>query len=359
MNNLVLMSLVCLGLCQADNGVMLIPLYPEDVEWLPQAAVNHPLQWKSQTGKTIDLVRNSRFCSPTFITKLNDALRNAAILDPSKATDLAQLERLTDGSPNKTCTSCSPGLVRSLDRLVSFTDQLTHTAMILDPQQDCHCFVDYLQLRDLQVQCCSTRIEQHGLVDLVIAPFYACMSIDKCENIHQPPELIIKQDFLINCITALKVLNQGGTFVCRLCNSMTRFTVGLIYILHCMFSKITIVKPVLGSLWHSERYLVCKQYQGCTKDSVANLEKVLQAVSDCTSLDNIDVLEFVSMHGLYGGSVFSTFVKRMNEKHTHLQLLHIVRLYSLYNFPDELPSEEHLAKLRKEIEEYIGCELSN
>jgi hypothetical protein len=350
---------------------MLITLYPEEVEWLPQAVEdNGNILGKITFGQTINQVRNSRFCSPVYITKLKDAIENASVLAPSNSEDLAGIAQQTSAfslssNGHQTCSYCSQSIA-VLDKLVTFTDVEpdkagTSTALILNSQEGCQCFDGYLRSKGIRVQFHSNDEQldkkvteeplERSLVDIVVVPYHPKVPINPFETIYMPLELITKQNLLISGIAAIKTLKQGGTFVCRMYNSMTRFTVGLLYILHRFFSKITIVKPVVGSLWHPERFLVCKDYTGCSQVLLAHLEKVCTALNDCKSIENLDVLEIVDMHYLYEDRFFS-FVMKTNELHTHFQLLNIVRLESFYHFPDEIPVEEEQIRLRQEITNY-------
>lgn len=358
------------GLCQANDGMMLIPLHPEEVEWLPQGIqVNGNAEGSITYGQPITQVKNSRFCPPIFITMLGEAIENASILTPAKRDDLARIvQQMTEFSlsDHKPCKFCNNSTA-VVDKLVEFTrserSEGTMIALLLNSQEHCKCFEDYLRSKDVVVQIHSSlnaarlidnksigETLQDNSADIVVLPYYPNMPINSFESIHASLEVKTKEQLLKSCITAMKTLKQGGNFVCRIYNSMTRFTVGLLYILHQLFGKVTIVKPVIGALWYQERFLVCKNYAGRNQGVITHLERVYKAMTECNF--DLDILEVVGMDSLYEEKFFS-FVMRMNENHAYLQLLNIVRLESFYVFPDEIPVEEKLLNLRQEVLNYL------
>ena len=68
-----------------------------------------------------------------------------------------------------------------------------------------------------------------------------------------------KRQFLISCLNALTKLNQGGHFVCKVLDTLTRFTAGLIYLLYCSFESICIIRPFTVDPSSAQRFLVCKR----------------------------------------------------------------------------------------------------
>lgn len=67
-----------------------------------------------------------------------------------------------------------------------------------------------------------------------------------------------KRQFLTSCLHALTKLNKGGHFVCKILDTLTRFTAGLIYLLYCSFQSICILRPLTLDPASPERFLVCQ-----------------------------------------------------------------------------------------------------
>ncbi|CAF0789150.1 unnamed protein product [Didymodactylos carnosus] len=80
-------------------------------------------------------------------------------------------------------------------------------------------------------------------------------SVEGQENIQ---EILSKQLYLCQFLTALSVLRPGGNFVCKLFDLFTPFSVGLVYLMYRTFNQIAIHKPVSSRPANSERYIICK-----------------------------------------------------------------------------------------------------
>jgi hypothetical protein len=68
-----------------------------------------------------------------------------------------------------------------------------------------------------------------------------------------------KRQLIISCRHALTKLNEGGHFVCKLQDTLTRFTAGLIYFLYRSFKSICIIRPFTLDPASPERFLVCRE----------------------------------------------------------------------------------------------------
>lgn len=59
---------------------------------------------------------------------------------------------------------------------------------------------------------------------------------------------------------ALKNLNSGGSFVCKVYDTMTAPMSRIIYVLASMFGSVHIVKPLMSYASSAEKYIVCSKY---------------------------------------------------------------------------------------------------
>lgn len=99
-----------------------------------------------------------------------------------------------------------------------------------------------------------------------------------------------KRQFIIACRRALVRVQSGGHFVCKLSDTFTRFTAGLIYLLYRSFKSITIVRPFTVDPSSAERFLVCRDLRHpidptivqhldiALKEHEKNLNNVLEVV---------------------------------------------------------------------------------
>ena len=345
--------------------------------WLPKALYTTPKDitetWKTQAAACLGVVLNSRFCTPLYISKLREARQRATIL---KRENLENLKRILNRVDPSHVVSMSPGgeaEVKNLDNIISFTE--------MSKNENCGillnvgCSLDYVKhhLEERNANFSSIHIHisaESGRVSLnqetgcqveeISQNVKRVLQIDNSQNINlvfadvdNSDELSSRRNFLCLCITALKLLKCGGMFVCRLCETMTRFTVGILYILHQLFDKLAFVKPVLSQLSSPQRFLVCKGYNSANVHFPAHLVKVLNQIMKLDHEQSaLDVVEVVPV-GLLYSEPFYSFVKKTNEQLAHLELQNIVHLESIYLCPDQGPSSEEIPKLREEIMEYL------
>ncbi|CAF1273541.1 unnamed protein product [Adineta steineri] len=90
-------------------------------------------------------------------------------------------------------------------------------------------------------------------------------------------EIYNKKQMLISCRNALNKLNENGHFICKLTDTLTRFTTSLIYLLYCSFKSVTIIRPFTLDPSSSHRFLVCQGLKYPVNKSVTQyLEDLLQ-----------------------------------------------------------------------------------
>ena len=85
-------------------------------------------------------------------------------------------------------------------------------------------------------------------------------------------------------VTALSTLKKGGVFILKIFDCFTEFTVKLHYFLSIVFNGgLLITKPFTSRPANSEKYIICKDFSGISKE---NLQKLYSAVEDWEILDN-------------------------------------------------------------------------
>lgn len=118
-----------------------------------------------------------------------------------------------------------------------------------------------------------------------------------------------KRPFILACRRALTRVVEGGHFVCKLNDTLTRFTAGLIYLLYRSFKTICILRPFTLDPASPERFLICQGLKYPVHipvihhlDSLMNNEKIE------------DVLEVVPLKCL----LESQFQQYMTDTHQRL-----------------------------------------
>lgn len=363
------------GLSRSSKGISLIPLYHDQVVWLSRMETTDAScikLWKPQTAARLDGVLNSRFCTPLYVSKIREAQNQATVLKKENSDKLEEI--LDKVSPPRIVLRAKggQGKLKNLDNLVSFSDVARNgnIGVLLNITRGLDYLMSYLQEQGVQFRSIHVTVSNESEKTLVyFNQEMLCELRDICVNVKQlfgnsdlqrcqlvfadadkGDELSTEMEMLLLCVTALKLLDTGGMFVCHICETLTRFSVGILYMLHQLFEEITIVKPVMSELSSPQRFLVCKGFK--ENDSYHDyLSDVLDEHIHCKSLP-IDVVEIVPIN-LLQSEKFYHFVKCSNEQLAHLELRSIFQLERLFLSPELIPSSEDITNLKNELMDYI------
>ncbi|XP_075170225.1 cap methyltransferase 1 [Haematobia irritans] len=159
-------------------------------------------------------------------------------------------------------------------------------------------------------------------------------SVEGLENIQ---EILSKQLYLCQCVTALKILRPNGSFICKLFDIFTPFSVGLIYLMYKCFDKIAIIKPNSSRPANSERYLVCKWKKDNTSDICSYLNLVNNILNE---RNEEDIMEIVDIALITQDELFFDYIKQSNNSIGKNQIVGLRKIYAFCNNP-------HLKEIRQ------------
>ena len=346
-------------LSQVSSSVPLIPLSHDQVVWLPRTKSSSPESWKPKTAARFLAILNSRFCTPIYISKLQEAHQQAAILRGENADNLGGLLDKVNPSNIVKMASGGEAELRNLDNLVFFSEMAKgeNYGIVLNLVSGPYSLEQYLQEKSARFNSIWLHMSTesgtpHGAinnetlcnsqrVNLVFA------------NFSHTDELSSKREMVYLCIVALRLLESGGMFVLNFHQTLTRFSVGILFIMHQVFDKLAIVKPVVSHLFSPQRFLVCKGFLNDVEHYITYLAQVFDQLSKLDQEKSaFDVVEIVPMDLLYSEQFYS-FVKRTNEQLAYLQLKEIVQLENFFLNPDQLPLSEEISNLKKEVTAYL------
>lgn len=120
-------------------------------------------------------------------------------------------------------------------------------------------------------------------------------------------EILSKQLYLCQCLTALSIVRVDGHFVTKLFDLFTPFSVGLIYLMYKCFKQISIVKPNTSRPANSERYLVCKWKKSNTDAIRQYLFDVNVYLYDNCNTDS-DITELVPLEVMQNDEIFFNYI---------------------------------------------------
>lgn len=147
-------------------------------------------------------------------------------------------------------------------------------------------------------------------------------SVEGQENVQ---EILSKQLYLCQCLTALSIVRVNGHFVTKLFDLFTPFSVGLIYLMYKCFKQISIIKPNTSRPANSERYLVCK-WKKPNIDAIRNyLFEVNQFMFDNTHTD-YDISELVPHSKIVEDDSFFNYICESNNTIGHNQVVALLKI---------------------------------
>lgn len=151
-------------------------------------------------------------------------------------------------------------------------------------------------------------------------------SVEGQENIQ---EILSKQLYLCQFLTALSIVRPDGHFVCKLFDLFTPFSVGLIYLMYRTFNHISIHKPVTSRPANSERYIICKNLRGSVRDVVRTYfieinDRLNQLKNDRSSTS--DILSIVPLEILKKNELFYEYIRESNNSLGSLQIRNLKKI---------------------------------
>ena len=342
----------------------------EAVDWLPGPS-NQLLNldvdaWTIRLGRSITNVETSRFCSSSLIGELNEARTSATVLRVQEGRHLIDsVERLAREKlgivPDATPRS---GIVSVLQNCAMLKGE--GSSCVVDISGNCRSICELAgsewcnppRYVGLFCESCSAQLrsrepfskldgivansclhyaedvakqmksladkKEHSVTVICGSVFAACRPLGSGYD-----ELGSRAAFVNQCLTALRLLGAGDSFACEISDTLTQFTVGIIYILHRLFREISLC-PVAHKLRCSPRqYLVCRSFSSFSEHSnalMAHLEKISEVLEGKPR--EKDVVSILPISMLFSED-FYKFVRKHTTNHVSSQLSNIVDLERL------------------------------
>ncbi|CAG7719418.1 unnamed protein product, partial [Allacma fusca] len=164
-------------------------------------------------------------------------------------------------------------------------------------------------------------------------------------------EMLCKQLYLSQFLIALTVLREKGTFVCKLFDTNSLFSVGLIYLMHLCFEKMTIYKPRMSRPQNSERYMICMHKRNGVEPVVKYFNECHQLMWEWSTkkesyLQEFDIHELVPIEILQKNSE-SGFCGKMHGFNTRMARHQVIALKELRRFVENpVLKDERQEKMR-------------
>ena len=356
------------------------------MEWLKGAkrSTTNVQRWNIDLGKAFEEIQSSRFCPANVISQLNEARRNANILQTTKGKALLKSlesrtqQKLLEFGPSsrpsqltsalQQCgllsTESWAGLMLDITGNARFVSEMIDTG-VCSPErclallcQRCAGKYRGLEFPTVPVDNClthnSSEIEKfkslsREVFDREKVADVGCLSNHNATvdlNSHLKPHILLGSSFqhcqilelsydelssktalLKQCVTALHLLRHGDCLVLEISDTLTQFTVAIIYILHLLFQEISLITPSFSPL--PKQFLVCRDFVNSTQCLTlrAHMEKVLETMT--TKPAGKDVIGFLPIKELFSEKFFK-YIRSQTTQHIKAQLHWIVQCERLF-----------------------------
>ena len=336
--------------------------------------------WTVELGKPIKEVQSSRFCSASLIGQLHEARANARVLHTPEGRQLIKnLERLADEKQHKLShvshlfniiSVLHKGGLLTADARPRFIDitgngrflsQLLKNdvcsleqcvAMLcqkcggqcIDKFAECQRVLansclgydtdDVQQLREQNVtpsMVASSDSLGHGTTSILgksstsgepdLSPTKSFQIVlgsvfNGCQLPESYDELASRHLLLNQCVAALQLLGEGDCFICEVSDTLTQFTVGIIYILHLLFKDISLTSPSFCPT--PKQLLLCHGFSSSESSNLlAHVKKVSEFLTRKPSAN--DIISIVPISKLFLER-FYKYIRKHSTKHVTAQL---------------------------------------
>lgn len=127
-----------------------------------------------------------------------------------------------------------------------------------------------------------TRVKRDQVLGLDLVMGDGGFDVEK-EHAFNRQEFLSFRLIMVQVLTALKLLKEGGDFVLKMFDTVTEITGQLLYLVSLCFERISLFKPIVSRPANAERYLIC---QGKRKGT-EQYERILEQANTIYNEDEI------------------------------------------------------------------------
>jgi 23S rRNA U2552 (ribose-2'-O)-methylase RlmE/FtsJ len=174
----------------------------------------------------------------------------------------------------------------------------------------------------------------HGTMDLVTGDGgfdFSC---------HYPQQEQISTKLIMCQIAfAISIQKLGGTFVLKMFDIFTQFSIDLMFLLSNLYDNVTIIKPNTSRFANSEKYVVCKGFRDIGTDKLVETFYHI--------LLNIDTLTADDMSRLFNMDIPYLFTRQIEEINAILGQQQIDNIVSTITLIEHNNNHEKIEQLKK------------
>ncbi|XP_061324843.1 cap-specific mRNA (nucleoside-2'-O-)-methyltransferase 2 [Pezoporus flaviventris] len=238
--------------------------------------------WYVLEGKRLPVIKCSPFCDSQVLENLNEAL-NTLMGGSMKSRKILQTCQSCEVLPGELILAEVSDLSRCRQEVLKGRCGDQFTCLV----------VDFSSLCDIES---PPNIETKLLDSSTLLTFSLSLLYDGEPKYQQQ---------LLDCVLhSLDQLTVGDALILPILSCFTRFTAGLVFILHCCFRRITFTCPACPEPLRSSAALLCIGYRGLPNPVVLYLQHLKELMSSLLDTDSPQqVLQFVPMEVLLQGKL--------------------------------------------------------
>lgn len=94
-------------------------------------------------------------------------------------------------------------------------------------------------------------------------------------------------------LCALGCLSKGGIYIYKIYDMNYKITADILYITKCFFEEVEFYKPLTSRSGNSEKYIICKDFKGISKDKLDKLINILEQWHEINNTNDKIIFEFM------------------------------------------------------------------
>lgn len=94
-------------------------------------------------------------------------------------------------------------------------------------------------------------------------------------------------------LCALGCLSKGGIYIYKIYDMNYKITADILYITKCFFEEVEFYKPLTSRSGNSEKYIICKDFKGISKEELNKLINILEQWHEINNTNEKIIFEFM------------------------------------------------------------------
>lgn len=161
----------------------------------------------------------------------------------------------------------------------------------------------------------------------------------------------VKPQVFSNCALCAALVRPQGTMIVKIMDTLTPFTVGMIYLLRQCFAQMCLIKPISSRPNNGERYLILRWRLPAIETIVEHLLATAEALASMANswrTKGNDIVELVPADVIAADTDFVAYMRQSNERMAGAQTRGLLERLRFMQNPKQSVDHERRFRLRGE-----------